>query len=78
MRPFNELLREFGEMENGWDGRGSIAPSIEAIRTTACLTACPLGDGGIQIELHAGGVDLEINIGPGGSVRSVSWTNANS
>lgn len=49
-----------------------LEPSTEhAIRTARALVGVPL-DGGFQIELHAGNIDLEIVIGRGGLVENVS------
>jgi hypothetical protein len=44
-----------------------------ALRTASAVVAVPMEDGGIQIELHAGGVDLEIVVASTGAVKSVYW-----
>jgi hypothetical protein len=66
-------LRSLG---SNWDGRGSMAPTPQALRTAGALCACPLGSGGIQIDLHAGGSDIEIEIDAGGNITSVLWAKA--
>lgn len=67
-------LNELEKLEAGWDGRMSSAPSREAIAVARYLTAVPGGDGTIQLELHAGGCDLEIEINPAGRVISVLFS----
>lgn len=66
MRPFNDRLAELSK----------LATSTEAIRTAACLIPVPLNDGGIQLEIHADGGDLEVEIDPNGSIRAVTWNAA--
>ena len=46
-----------------------ISPDAEA--TAANMTKVPLRSGGVQLELHAGGMDIEIEIAPDGKVSSV-------
>lgn len=51
-----------------------LSPSTEhAIRTARHLVGTPTTEGGFQIELHAGGADVEIDIAPGGEVTAVNW-----
>lgn len=76
MRPFNDRLAEFAHLKDGWDGTRSMAPSEEAIRTCANFVPVPLCNGGIQVEVHAGGADVEIEIDAAGKIISVSWTRA--
>ena len=64
-------LRALG---NGWDGRGSAAPSPKALATAASIGACPLGYGGVQLEIHAGGSNVEIEIDADGHVIAVAWS----
>ena len=47
-----------------------------AIATADALARVPLYDGGIQVELHAGGYDIEIDIGPDGKIRSCLFATA--
>jgi hypothetical protein len=57
--------------EDGWDSYGG-KPTTEAARRTAeNLTIVPTSTGGVQIELHAGGMDVEIEIDFAGQVSSV-------
>lgn len=66
-------LANLRAIKDGWDGRGSAAPTKEALATAANISACPLGYGGIQLEIHAGGADIEIEIGADGHIIMVAW-----
>ena len=59
-------------LEN-WDSYGA-APLTDIALNTADLLhsrwiAMPTNDGGVQLELHTHGIDLEIEIGPDGKVK---------
>jgi len=72
-----QLIDHLNRLEvlgDNWDGRGSAAPSPFAIRTARNMAAVPLGSGGLQLELHAGGADIEIEIDEGGYVTAVAWS----
>ena len=56
-----------------WNSYGGVPTTNEALTTASSLVSVPMADGGMQIELHAGGADVEIVIGPDGKVRSVLW-----
>ncbi len=71
--PLTEKLAELGCLKDNWDFRGSSAPSDAALRTAGNLTAVPLGSGGLQLEMHAGGCDIEIEIDTLGKVTAVAW-----
>lgn len=60
-------------LKDGWDGRGSAAPTEEALATAASIGACALGYGGIQLEMHVGGSDVEIEIDANGQIIAVMW-----
>lgn len=61
-------LRELGK---GWDSYDGNPITERALRTAGALCFVPCANGGIQVELHAGGVDVEIEIGPDGRVRTI-------
>ncbi len=72
VKSYDQVLDELSRLEPGWDGYGpSQPPSPQAIAAARCIWACPHRDGGLQIELHAGGMDVEIEIDPAGKVLSV-------
>ena len=64
-------LAELVKLQDGWDGPKSHKLSGAALITAGNLTPVPVADGSIVIEMHAGGIDLEIDIAPDGKVRSV-------
>lgn len=64
-------LRVLGD---GWDGRGSAAPASKALETASSIGCRALGSGGVQLEIHAGGSSVEIEIDPDGQVVAVSWS----
>ena len=74
--PLSEKLIDLGHLKDNWDFRGSSAPSDAAMQTARNLTAVPLGSGGLQLEMHAGGCDLEIEIDILGRVTAVAWSRA--
>jgi len=77
MNNYTNRLRNLTELEPGWDGPGSIAPTAEAVSTAEYMTVAPGGDGSLQIEMHAGDADIEIEVGADGKVRSVLWARPN-
>lgn len=74
-----ELNRLFA-LPAGWDGFSADEVTVEAVAETVAVLASivnestvapqffPLADGGIQIEWHVGGNDIEIEINGAGSV----------
>jgi hypothetical protein len=60
-------------LKPGWDSYEAEPITEAAARTADAVAFVPRSDGGIQIELHGGGVDLEIEIAPDGSVRDLCW-----
>lgn len=72
--PLSEKLTELSKLSDNWDFRGSSAPSDAAIQAARNMTAVPLGSGGLQLEMHAGGIDIEIEIDQLGKVMGVGWS----
>jgi len=68
-----DCLNRLEVLKDDWDGMGSAAPSDAAIKTARNVGAVPLGHGGLQLELHAGGADIEIEINNLGKVVGVAW-----
>ena len=57
--------------EPNWDGYGGKPTAAAAIETARYMTGVPMGDGGLQLEMHAGGASVEIVVRPDGIVNSV-------
>ena len=70
---YSERLASFEKLEAGWDGPKSVPPTAAAINTARYMTVVPAGDGSLQIEMHAGGIDLEIEITADGKVGSIYY-----
>jgi len=68
-----ERLHELATLESNWDGYGAKRITDAALAQADSLEVVPQSDGGVQLELHRAGDDLEISIGPGGKIVSVSW-----
>lgn len=57
-------------LPNDWDNDGGAPISSRAILTVEQFATVPCSDGGIQLEIHRDGFDIEINIGPDGRIES--------
>lgn len=64
-------LSHLKELKDGWYDENSKAITDAAIKTAENIHACPMFNGGIQLEIHAGGIDVEIEIKPDGRIFSV-------
>jgi hypothetical protein len=69
-------LAALSTLPHGWDPDGKAPPpTADAVKTVRGLvmpwSIVPLGDGGLQIEMHRCGIDVEIEVGPDGTVRGV-------
>ena len=71
-------LDKLRELKDDWDNDGAPAPAEEAIEMAERILtilrdvlgqAVPMTNGGVQLEWHSGGVDLEIVITPEGTVE---------
>ena len=81
LKETEEILRGFATLPEGWDSYGAksierhaIDSAIELLRRmiqhdTPQPAVVPTNRGGIQIEWHTRGVDLEIEITPHGDLR---------
>ncbi len=59
-------------MKEGWDSYHGSPITTAALRTADALAFVPTADGGLQLDLHAGGLELEISIAPGGRIHDVN------
>jgi hypothetical protein len=65
-------LASLRDLKDNWDSYGAKPPDERALKAVeAGLSIVPTSDGGIQIELHIGGRDVEIAITPHGHIDSV-------
>jgi len=57
-------------LKPNWDSYGAPRTSREAISTIEHFATVPCSDGGIQLEIHRDGFDIEIVVGPDGTIES--------
>jgi hypothetical protein len=58
-------------LEPGWDSYRGLPISEKAIDSLAGFSVVPCSAGGIQLEIHQDGYDIEICIDPKGEIESV-------
>ena len=67
----NTQLDKLMQLQENWDSYGGIPPTYAALEAADNLTFVPYADGGLQIEFHAGGMNIEIEINPDGKVIGI-------
>lgn len=70
----SHLCEEVGSRyqdEDGWNGRYSVATTQAARETVSNLVVIPSNDGGLVIDLHAGGMEVEVSVEPDGRISLV-------
>jgi len=70
-------LASLAALADNWGDPGSKKPTAAALKTAEAIYFVPLSDGGVQIEIHAGGMDIEIIVSPEGTIQDVYAENAN-
>lgn len=82
IEPLLKQLESVLALKPGWDGGDGRRVTIDALATglrvleetmawdTVAPTVIPVSDGGIQLEWHCAGVDLEVYIEPDGQVSA--------
>ncbi len=68
----NPQVAHLATLQQDWDSYGAGPPSPLALAVADAFWVVPTADGGVEIELHAGGMDIEISISPAGRVRDVN------
>lgn len=58
-------------LEANWDSYGAPMIASAAIATVERFATVPTSEGGIQLEIHKDGYDIEILIGHDGRIESV-------
>lgn len=84
MSSYVDKLREFAALEEGWDSYGAApiaGDALEAMRVFLDAVQCgeaqllPTRNGGVQLEVHSGGWDIEFEIDPSaGDMGVACWT----
>lgn len=64
-------LEALASLEDNWDGYGGKRPTSNAIGRADDFCFVPQSDGGVQVELNAGGMEIQITINPDGTVGGV-------
>lgn len=67
---YEDNLAKLHELKDNWDGYHGKKPTAAALATARWLVAVPAPNGGVQIEMHAGEADIEIEIGPDGRIAA--------
>lgn len=72
-----ETIDSFAELEENWNSYGAPVIELPAIVAAKQIVsgwcAVPTVAGGVQLEVHVPGCDIEIDIGPDGKVK---WAGA--
>ena len=61
---------ELRSLKPDWDGYKASSITEEAIETLSEFSIVPCADGGLQLETHRDGFDIEIQIRPDGHIES--------
>lgn len=76
----DERISKLRSLHDGWLTDTSLAPSEAALAAAAAMLLnadiVPRTDGGIQVEWHRDGLDLEIEIDPNGRLCGFSFNRA--
>ncbi len=59
-------------LEEDWDSYGAVPIAVAALETLAGFSVVPCSSGGIQLEVHRDGYDIEIEIDAVGRIVRVS------
>lgn len=62
---------EAQSLGDNWDEEGAVAVTNAAAHTASHTQVIPAKDGGMVLQLGAGGIILEVFIDPNGAVREV-------
>lgn len=73
----DERIEPLTRLKKNWDTYGAKPPTTKALSSALALLRfmqpVPINDGGVQIEVHACGIDFEILIGPNGVVKGICY-----
>ncbi|MEX2151716.1 MAG: hypothetical protein WD825_00150 [Gemmatimonadaceae bacterium] len=80
--PVLDRLQHLSKLVEGWDSYGGQPPTDKSIfgalavisqvlkYESAAPPIVPLSEGGVQVEWHGGGEELEIRVGPNGEISA--------
>jgi hypothetical protein len=68
---YQQLPRDLYGLPHNWDGYGAVPVTEKAIHAAEWIEFVPTVNGGIQIELHIDGKDLEFEIDAEGRFESL-------
>lgn len=57
-------------LQKDWNGHGAEPPTQVAIDAAFTAVAVPTGRGGVQVEWHVGGMDIEVEFDDAGNFES--------
>ena len=71
-------IEDLRNVQDNWDSYGGKAPTEAAIKTAEWLMRSwgALNDGGVHLEAYVGGKEIEIEIGPDGTVCAMRLADA--
>jgi hypothetical protein len=67
----DDWWRELLRLPDNWNGYGAKRITEAAISTLGSFAAVPTAVGGITLEVHRDGLDIEIEIGPDGRLLPI-------
>lgn len=75
-RPDTPLTDRLRELKPGWDTYGAVSITDKALKAAEGIersfALVPLADGGFQVEIHGGGIEVEVEFNPEGEMES-TW-----
>lgn len=63
-------VSDLSKLPEGWNGDGGSKITQAAMDTLSSFAVVPTSSGGIQLEVHRDGFDIEIEIGANGKLES--------
>jgi hypothetical protein len=63
--------RDLYLLRSNWDNEGAEYIRQAAIDTIDAFCTVPCATGGVQLEIHKDGYDIEIYVGPDGRIESI-------
>jgi hypothetical protein len=66
----DDWVQRLTSLKPGWDSYDAKPPTQEACATLLGFAVVPCNDGGIQLEVHRDGLDIEVRIDQYGRIAS--------